>query len=63
MTASSSGIENSDVAILADSSLRSFVNDIEEHLEAKKYAISKPLCAGRLLTENLASQVRHAKAM
>ena len=59
--ASSSGIENSDIAILADQSLQALVQNVEKLLESRKYTIAKPLCAGRLKIENLFSQVNHAK--
>jgi len=59
--ASSSGIENSDIAILAHESLQSFVSKLERLLETRKCSIAKPMCAGRLKLENMTSQVKHAK--
>ena len=58
--ASSSGIENSDVTILAHESLQKLVQKVEKLLEAKNYIVAKSLCAGRLKLENLSSQIKHA---
>ena len=59
--ASSSGVTNSDAALLGDRTIQKLINNVETLLEERNYSVANALCAGRLEIENITSKIKHSK--